>query len=83
MQIMKYVPQVQSKKTIIKVGIIVSLALSLFLNYKLVRANYVVRCAAGGMLMSQSKCNDLAQDQTDAQELRRIQFVQNNQDLFK
>lgn len=68
--------------TKVKVGIVLLLVSSLYLNYKILRANYVVTCNAGGHFMSMSKCDELSQNQMDGQELSRLQEIQNNPDLF-
>lgn len=68
--------------TKVKIAVIILLVTSLYVNWKVIRANYVYRCSAGGMLMSQSKCDELSQNQMAGQELSRIQEVQNNPDLF-
>lgn len=68
--------------TKVKIIIVLLLISSLYLNYKILRANYVIRCSAGGMFMSQSKCDDLATDKMASQELSRIQFINENQDEF-
>lgn len=63
--------------TKVKIAVVIALILSLYSNWTMLRANYVFRCSAGGMFMSQSKCNELATNLFDSQELSRIQFLSN------
>jgi len=69
--------------TKIKIATVIGLLASLYLNYYILRANYVVTCSAGGHFMSQLKCDELATNKVDSQELARQKMVTNNQDLFQ
>jgi hypothetical protein len=70
-----------AKKTIIYQLI----ALSVIMNIWFVRHTYVIRCAAGGMFMSQQACGDEADAKFDSTQLAQTQNqlseLQNNQDL--
>lgn len=59
------------------------IALSLVLNVFLFRQHYVVRCSAGGMFMTQLKCDELANNKVDAEELGRQEFLSTNQDILQ
>ena len=85
MQIQKYIT---SKRVIIIIGIsfILITLISLYTNYRLLKAHYVIGCKVNGKtvarFISKEVCGELAQNKTDALELARRQFIQDYPDLF-
>ena len=78
---------VSYKKLARKTIIYQLIALSVIMNIWFVRHTYVIRCAAGGMLMTQQACGDEAQAKFDSQQLsvaqNQLTEMQSNMDLYK
>jgi hypothetical protein len=76
-----------SRKTWITLFVLISLS-SLYLNYYFIRSNYVLNCGVNGevvaRLITQAKCNELAETKMDALEMYRLKEVQamSNQDIY-
>ena len=78
---------VSYKKLTRKTIIYQLIALSVIMNIWFVRHTYVIRCAAGGMFMTQQACGDEAQAKFDSTQLAATQNQLNeltsNQDLYR
>lgn len=63
-------------KVIVIVYLVTTLLLSAWAVY-VTRQHYVLHCSAGGMFMTQQKCDDLAQSRIDSLELSRLRITSN------
>jgi len=71
--------------TKVKIAFTIILIASVYANYALLKANYVITCSAGGHFVSKQTCGELAQAKFDSSELARQEaqnaILINNPDL--
>ena len=65
--------------------LLVALALSLYGNYHLIKAQYNLRCNVNGQsvgwIVSKNDCQALVDARFDSQELARLTFLKENNDI--
>lgn len=69
--------------TKVKLALFVLLMASLTGNYLLLKKFMVFECSAGGYGMTKQACDEAESNKFAAQEASRVEFMNNNQDLFQ
>jgi hypothetical protein len=71
---------VPSKRTALKLSILIFLAGSLYLNYWLAKQHFNFRCEVNyqivGYMTTKEQCNDISEDFYAAREVERLQMVE-------